>query len=158
MDTKETISKEVTALYEDGAKLAQAFLKKEKNLNFPYKYQTWYTKALRVVQLLAPDRYPEFKGYYEIDPKRKSLGYGTYVIQDYLKGVAPGGYNHQDFDTQNQAGTCFFNQLTILHSLTERIDSALANIDGLLLSELQDAELEIAKTLLKVRTVGWIRR
>ena len=37
---------------------------------------------------------------------------------------------------------CFFNQLTIFRSLLERIDSALANIDGQLLSKLQDAELE----------------
>src|SRR3990170_1763160 len=125
MDTKETISKEVSALYDEGAKLAQAFIKKEKKLNFPYEYQRWYTRALRVVELLAPDRYPEFKAYYEIDSKRKSLGYGTHVIQDYLKGVAPSGYRYQDFDTRAQAGHCFFNQLTIFHSLSERVGSIL---------------------------------
>ena len=74
MDTKETISKEVTALYDEGAKLAEAFLKKDKGVKFPYEYQRWHTQALRVVGVLAPDRYHEFKAYYEIDPKRKNLG------------------------------------------------------------------------------------
>lgn len=150
MDTKKTISKEVSSLYDEGAKVAQAFIKKDKKQNFQYEYQKWYTKALRVVEVLAPDRYAEFKSYYEIDPKRKSLGYGTYVIQDYLKGVAPNSYSYPDFDTHNQVGQCFFNQLTIFHSLSERIDSVLSNIDGQLLSELQDAELETANRLLKV--------
>ena len=150
MDTKETISKEVTALYDQGVKLVQAFQKKDKKQNFPYAYQNWYTQALRVVEILAPDRYPEFKSYYEIDPKRKSLGYGTYVIQDYLKGVAPGSYQLRDFDISAQTVQNAFNQLTILSSLSERVDSVLANIDTALLSEIQDAELETAKKLSKI--------
>ena len=150
MDTKESISKEVAALYDEGAKLAHAFIKKEKNLNFSYEYQRWYTKALRVVELLAPDRYTEFKAYYEIDPKRKNFGYGTYVIQDYLKDVVPVGYHYQDFDAQAQASRCFFNQLTIFNSLSGRVGSILASIDGMLLSELQDAELKTATALLRV--------
>lgn len=150
MDTKETIGKQINELYHEGAELAQDFGKNTKGLNFPYAYQRWYTRALRVVEILAPDRYHEFKAYYEIDPKRKSLGYGTYVVQDYLKGVAPNSYTHPNFDIRAQALTCFFNQLTILHSLTERVDSVLANIDARLLSEMQDAELQTAKVLLKV--------
>lgn len=150
MDTKESISREVSALYDEGARLAQSFLKKEENLPFALKYQHWYTRALRVVEVLAPDRYTEFKSYYEIDPKRRSLGYGTYVIQDYLKGVAPSGYHYNDFNTEAEVGRCFFNQLTIFHSLSERTGSILANIDVQLLSELQDAELETARALLKI--------
>jgi hypothetical protein len=149
MDTKATISKEISELYNEGAKLVQDFQKNVKGLNFPYDYQRWYTRTLRVVEILAPDRYQEFRAYYEIDPKRKTLGYGTYVIQDYLKGVAPNKYNHPDFDTRVQALQGFFNQLTILHSLNERVDSALANIDTKLLSEIQDAELQTARLLMK---------
>lgn len=150
MDTKESISKEVTDLYNEVAKIAQAFIKKDEEQNFQYEYQKWYTKALRVVEVLAPDRYAEFKSYYEIDPKRKSLGYGTYVIQDYLKGVAPSRISHPDFDTRNQVGQCLLNQITIFHSVSERVESVLSDIDGQLLSEIQDAELETAKQLLKV--------
>ncbi|ASF15676.1 hypothetical protein [Shewanella sp. FDAARGOS_354] len=77
-------------------------------------------------------------------------GYGTYVIQDYLKGVAPGSYQLQNFDTRAQTVQNSVNQLTILHSLLGRIDSVLANIDTELLSEIQDAELETARQLSKI--------
>ncbi len=150
MDTKESISKEVTELYSEGSKIAQDFIKKDKEQNFQYVYQAWYTKALRVVEVLAPDRYAEFKSYYEIDPKRKSLGYGTYVIQDFLKGVAPSRVHYPDFNTRDQVGQCLFNQITIFHSVSERVESVLSDIDAQLLSEIQDSELETAKQLLKV--------
>lgn len=150
MDTKEQIKKEIASLYEEGAKLAQALQANDKTINFAYEYQAWYTRALRVVEVLAADRYGEFRSYYEPDPKRKQLGYGTYVIQDHLKGVAPSRLHYSDFDTAKQALIGFFNQLTILHSLTHRIDAAIGNIEGGLYSELQDAELATARELLKV--------
>lgn len=150
MDTKESIGKEVKDLYQQGADLAQAFQKEDEKQNFAYDYQAWYTKSLRVVEVLAPDRYQEFKSYYEIDPKRKSLGYGTYVIQDFLKGVAPATHRIPNFDTRSQTLQNAFNQLTILNALSSRVDSVLANIDTELLSEIQDAELETAKKLSKI--------
>lgn len=113
MDTKESIAKEIGALYSEGAEILKAFMEDDKKLNFRPSYQGWYTKALRVVEVLAQDRYPEFKSYYEIDPKRKNLGYGTYVIQDHLKGVVPSRLNYPNFDEANQVHQCFFNQLTI---------------------------------------------
>lgn len=149
MTKREAIRKELVALYEAGVKLAVAFQKKEDD-QFQYDYQNWYTKALKAVASLAPDRHAEFRLYYEIDPKRKSLGYGTYVIQDYIKGVAPGSYQLRDFDTRAQVLTCFFNQLTILHSIEGRVDSVLGNIEGELYAELQDNEVAVARQLAKV--------
>ena len=156
MDTKENIKTEITSLYEEGAELAVKFQKNEKSTNFHYEYQKWYTRALRVVDVVAPDRYEEFRLYYEKDPKRKSLGYGTYVIQDYLRGVAPNSFNYPHFDTREQTLQNFFNQLSIINSIESRIDSVLSDIEGELLSELQDAELETAKTLIKesIRAAG----
>jgi len=81
MTKREIIHKEFDALYQEGVKLAVAFQKKEEK-QFQYDYQRWYTKALKAVASLAADRHAEFRSYYEIDPKRKSLGYGTYVIQE----------------------------------------------------------------------------
>jgi len=78
-----------------------------------------------------------------IDPKRKALSYGTYVIQDFIKGVAPSKYQHPEFDSRAQALQCFFNQLTILKAVTDRIDSVVNNIEGELYAELQDSELLI---------------
>lgn len=139
-------------MYVSGISIAQRFRKGEKfeNPDFHHLYQTWYTKALPAVGSLAPDRLPEFKGYYEVDPKRKSLGYGTYAIQDYLKGVAPSRYQYENFDTRQQVTQAFYNQLTLLQSLTERISSKLADIEGELFAELQDNELAVAKELSKI--------
>lgn len=150
MNTRRSqIKAEVSALYEAGAKLCTAFQDK-KETNFHYEYQSWYTKALRVVSVLASDRLAEFRGYYEIDPKRKSLGYATYVIQDYMKDVVPNKLHHPDFDSRAQALLCFFNQLTILRAIAERIDSALDNIEGELYAGFQDDEIAMARQLSKV--------
>lgn len=149
MSKRDLIHKEMSALYDEGAKLAVAFQKKQEK-QFQYDYQCWYTKALRAVASLAPDRHDEFRHYYEINAKRKSLGYGTYVIQDYLKGVAPDKSSYPNFDTRNQVITCFFNQLTILKAVEDRIDSVLANIEGELYAELQDNEIVVARQLAKI--------
>ena len=149
MTKREATHKELDALYQEGAKLAVAFQKKEEK-QFQYDYQRWYTKALKAVASLAPDRHVEFRGYYEVDPKRKSLGYGTYVIQDYIKGVAPNSFNYPDFDTRTQVLQCFFNQLTILQAVGERVDSVLANIEGEIYAEIQDGEIAVARQLAKV--------
>jgi len=152
MSKRELIHKELTALYDEGVKLAVAFQKKEEK-QFQYSYQRWYTKALKAVAALASDRLPEFRSYYEVDPKRKSLGYGTYAIQDYVKGVAPSKFHYPDFDTREETLKCFFNQITILASLNERVDSLLSNIEGELYAELQDNEIVIARQLSKVSVI-----
>jgi hypothetical protein len=149
MTKREAIHKELNELYKEGAELAVSFQKEEEK-QFHYAYQRWYTKALKAVSSLASDRYAEFRNYYEVDPKRKSLGYGTYVIQDFVKGVAPSSYHYPNFDTREQVLKCFLNQLTILHSIQSRVDSVLANIEGELYAELQDNEISIAKQLMKV--------
>ena len=73
MTKRDEIRKELAALYKEGVELAQAFQKGEE-IQFEYSYQRWYTKALKAVGSLAPDRLQEFRAYYEPDPKRKSLG------------------------------------------------------------------------------------
>lgn len=148
MDTKETISRELEALYNEGAKIAQDLKKnQDKDGDFRFEYQRWYTRALRVVNVLAPDRYEEFKLYYEINPKRKYPTPSTYVIQDYLNGIT---LSNSESHSCNRVVLCFFNQLTIFRSMHERVDYILANIDVALLLRLQDAELKTAEQLMKV--------
>jgi hypothetical protein len=149
MSKRELIRDEMNVLYNEGAGLVVAFQKKEEK-SFQYDYQRWYTKALKVVASLASDRLGEFRSYYEVDPKRKLLGYGTYVIQDFLKGVAPSGYNYENFDTRGQVLTCFFDQITIFKAIIDRADSVLGNIETELYSELQDSEVAVARELAKV--------
>lgn len=149
MTKREAIHKELNALFEEGVKLAQDFQNK-KEVQFEYDYQRWYTKALKAVASLAFDRHSEFRSYYEIDHRRKVLGYSTYVIQDYIKGIVPSAISAPDFDARNQTLKCFFNQLTIVRAISVRIDSVLANVEGELYSEIQDGEIAVARQLLKV--------
>lgn len=149
MTKRDAIHKELEALYKEGAELAVAFQKTTEK-QFHYDYQSWYTKALKAVASLASDRHAEFRSYYEVDPKRKSLGYGTYVIQDFLKGVAPGSYQLREFDTRAEVIKCFLNQLSILNAIKSRVDSVLANIEGELYAEIQDNEVANARQLMKI--------
>lgn len=150
MNAREKIKTELLELVKEGNDLLKKFKDDKKEPGVHFGYQDWYSRALRAVEWLAPDRYDEFRHYYEPDPKRKSLGYGTYVIQDYLKGVKPGHWQLQDFDCRAQATVGLYNQFTILTSLVKRIDAALGDIQGTLYAEMQDEEIESAALLLKV--------
>ncbi|RKU13927.1 hypothetical protein C6502_01910 [Candidatus Poribacteria bacterium] len=150
MDTKESIRKELVELHTDGLEIGLKFFNKDKEQNFYVEYQEWYTSASRVIRTLANERYAEFISYYEIDPKRKELGYGTYVIQDYMKEIVPNRVNYPNFDARDRVAVCFRNQLNILRSVVKNIETILESIDVQLLSELQDAELETAHQLMKV--------
>lgn len=149
MSKRDLIKQELKDLYKEGVELAQKF-QKDKEPDFNYKYQAWYTKSLRAVEFLALDRLAEFRAYYQIDPKRKEFGYGSYVVQDFLMGVRPASFALQDFDTRKEALKCFLNQLTILHATNTRVDSVLANIESELYAELQDSELVISRQLTKI--------
>ena len=150
MNTKESIRAEIVTLYNDGQDMAQRFFNKDKEQDFHLEYQEWYTPASRAIQTLANERYAEFKSYYEIDPKRKELGYETYVIQDYMKHIVPSSHNYPGFSSRNQVVICLRNQLNILRSVLGKIEMILESIDVQLLSDLQDAELETAYQLMKV--------
>lgn len=149
MTAREKIKDTVVDLVAEGNTLLKKFNAKEET-SLHFDYQSWYTKSLRVVEWLAKDRYEEFRRYYEPDPRRKSLGYGTYVVQDYLKGVAPGGYGMKDFNCRERATYGVYNQLTILTSVAARASSVLGDIQGSLYAELQDEEIGSAESLLKV--------
>ncbi len=150
MKTKDKIKKELTLLIETAPDLVKLLTKEKTDGNFYFDYQDWYSRSLRIVELLAPDRYEEFRRYYEPNPKRKELGYGTYVIQDFIKGVIPNEFRCPNFDAKKQAVQGILNQLTILSALQTRIDSVLNDVEGGLLAELQDAELIISRQLLKI--------
>jgi hypothetical protein len=152
MPTTGDLQKALANLVREGTSLVIAFRKPDGKNDAPFNfdYQKWYTKALPVVRTLATDRYEEFRRYYEADPKRKGLGYGSYVIHDFVKGVAPNKYSHPNFDTKAQVVNAFLNQIAILSSVVDRLDSVLADIEGRLFADLKDAELATASALLKI--------
>ncbi|MES2726206.1 MAG: DUF4145 domain-containing protein [Bacteroidota bacterium] len=155
MTSKEKLKKEINDCINEAEPIFLYFKGSlEKQLaqkhSIQLEYQKWYSKALKVVEFLGKDRFQEFKSYYEIDPKRKTMGYGSYYIQDYFKGVAPSRLHIANFNTKEETLRNIYNQYTILVSINDRIDSILADIQTNLLIELQDIELETAKSLLKV--------
>lgn len=153
MDKKEELKKELEQLIEEGGEIF-ALARKAKGsdiLKFGMDYQNWYTRALKIVDILANDRLEEFINYYKIDSKRKSLDSQNYVIQDFIMGrrartiVSTGPL----WDINSKTTMRVYNQLQILQSLQTRIDSVLSDVQGSLLSELQDKELATAEDLLK---------
>lgn len=153
MTKKEEIKKAFSESIKESAKL-QLFLEgaldKEqlKDFSFQTELQIWYSKAIKLMEVFGRDRLSEFKSYYEVDPKRKFMGYGTYVIQDYLKGIKPSKY--KEFDHNNETNKNLYNQYTILNSIYERFDSVLFNIGSELIFEFQELELINAQKLLKI--------
>ena len=147
MSKYDKIIEELKKLYNQGVELGLA-LQKGNAENFQYKYQSWYTKALKAMTVLASDRLADFRRYYEIDPKRKNLGYGTYVIQDYLRNIVPSGI--ENFDSERQLLLCFFNQLTILNAIIERAETVFFDLETTLFSGLEDDTLLEAKKLSKI--------
>ncbi|MGD0997544.1 MAG: hypothetical protein ABR941_04410 [Thermoleophilia bacterium] len=141
---------ELSALLSEGRDVLKALLDEGGKADFRTFYQAWYTKSLGAVRSLAPDRLEEFRRYYEPDPKRKALGYGTYVIQDYLKNVVPNRLGYPDFNATEQAAGGVLNQIAILASLDARIDSVLADVEAHLQADMQDAELATAAGLIPV--------
>jgi hypothetical protein len=114
------------------------------------RYQSWYTKALPVVRQLIPERYQEFQEQYKLE-KRKEIDYLTYTISDYLIGlrVTRGYLKEEVVNPLSAFASKFQHQLTILGSAQDRIDSILADIQGVLQAELFDNEIDVATELLK---------
>jgi hypothetical protein len=85
MSTEPEIKKELAKLVAEVPELVKLASEPDQILTFGNSYQDWYSRALKLVELLGSDRLTEFRSYYEIDPKRKSYSAGTYAIQDYIK-------------------------------------------------------------------------
>ena len=148
MSASAEIKKEINSLLEKGELQNLIDLPQENILKFGRVYQNWYSRAYKVVESLAPERLEEFISYYRIDPKRKSLDKGNYVIQDFLKGITRPNWN--DKVGENLVRMNVLNQIQILDSLSSRIDSVLQDVTGHLFAELQDAELSVAAQLKKI--------
>ena len=80
MSKRESIRKELTALCQEGANLWEAFQKRKSSSIT--NTQRWYTKAIKALHGSRRIALQRFHSYYEIDPQRKLLQSGTYVMQD----------------------------------------------------------------------------
>jgi hypothetical protein len=124
----------------------------QKPLSTIQRYQSWYTKALPVVRQLIPERYQEFQEQYKLEKRKdKEISFLTYTISDYLIGlrITRGWEKKEVVNPLSAFASKFRHQLTILGSTQDRIDSILADIQGVLQAELFDNELDAASELLK---------
>jgi hypothetical protein len=117
---------------------------------FPGDYQRWYSAVLPVVKFLGPDRLVEFRGYYEMDPRRKWLDHDTWTIQDYIVGNRPTTHTHCRFDCARETRRCLGNQLAILGSLHERVHWMPTEIEEQMLVDLLEAHLKAARALIAI--------
>ena len=98
-ETKKKLKAELRKLFQEGTNLFLDELEKQgkevserkkdekrTKTSFQVDYQVWYSKALRVVRQLLPDRYQEFCEQYKIE-KRKEIDFLTYTISDYIIGL-----------------------------------------------------------------------
>lgn len=152
MGTTEEIKSELAKILTESPALGALCGKNDSPLKFGREYQSWYSRALKLVALLGPDRLDEFRSYYLIAPKRKTLDASNYVIQDYIKGiVAPTDiYNRPTFDINTIIKIRLITQTHIVYSLSSRTDSILEDVEGHLFAEIQDEELNEAKSLLQL--------
>ncbi len=157
MDKRKELRDSLKELTKESLSICNAVAEAKKGdiLGIGTDYQRWYTKALKVIEVLAPDRLEEFVNYYRIDTKRKVINAGNYVIQDYVMGLeVRNKFGEPEFNGNQVCSVKIYNQMQILQSLETRIDYVLANVQGVLLSELQDKELETAEELLKINARG----
>ena len=160
MTTKDEIRTQLDTLVKKGNELINHLAGKKDVISFGTAYQDWYTRTLPLVRDLAPDRFPEFRGYYEVDAKRKFIGPVSYVLQDFVNGVgpAPDPFGKTSFDHWQAATARMLNQVQLLVSLSSRIDSVLSNVEGHLLADIEDRELKAAAVLSKsnLRAAGTV--
>jgi hypothetical protein len=115
--------------------------------NFSSKYEIWYTQALSAVKLLLPDRFIDFIQLYKND-KRKCEDCATYTISDAVLGVSL-KRGHEVLVPRSAALPKIMQQVSILNSARETIDSVLFNLEFTLRAELFDSEIDAADELLK---------
>jgi hypothetical protein len=152
LSTATGIKKELSKLLEESISLYKLAADTKDLMEFGAEYQAWYSRAIKLVEALGPERLEEFVGYYRIDSKRRATFYTNYVVQDYINavGARTDHYDQPLWDVNNTVQTRIMNQSQILKSLSSRIDSVLQDVTGHLFSELQDKELEAAVSLMKV--------
>jgi hypothetical protein len=167
MATKEQLAAEMDALVKEGwnvlvrevktqeaKKSPQPKQKKakaeegEKPFYLANEYQAWYSKALPVVRQLLPDRYAEFQEQYKV-VQRKEISFVTYGIADYLIGLQVTRGYEKVVDGFSAFTSKMQHQLSILRSASDRLKSAVADIEGVLQSALFNSELQAAWDLHK---------
>ena len=165
MDSKfKELKKEVKLLNEQGEQLYLSMFKEcgeldedtikdfekkgTKFISVNAKYQSWYTKAFRVIKQVIPERLNEFEKLYKGDEKRKEITYMNYSIYDYLVGLQSTS-GSRVLRSKKDAIHKMEAQWLILSSAVDRFESSLFDIKEVLQADIFDSELDTATELNK---------
>ena len=128
--------------------------------SFNHAYQSWYSSAQAVIKKLLPGRLADFISLYEQPKGRKEIRQDNYVIEDYLKDITvTAGFDKKVVAGPADAIPVFQQQMNILNTVLERLDSSLFDMERLLQADLLDRELQMARQLAKdkfLRSAGAI--
>ena len=138
---KEILEKEINDLIESGEKLYLTFNYDEFTRN---NYQVWFSKSNKIVELLLPERYQEFKEYYSTDKIQ------SYLDKIKIKLFLSGFFYEEKEAEKKSIKTLFSQQIAILKSCKEILNSKFNNIQYEMFIELNETELDTAKSLLKI--------
>lgn len=143
-DSRESMKKEIDILVIE----SKSIFGHDKSLKTQmFEYQSWYTKAIKIIEILLPERLDEFNRLYKIDKTIPSGSSEHYTIRDYLLDK----YTFDKEVSYNNMCLKFSQQVAILESAQTRIDYLLADIKGVLQADLFDNELEVSESLLKAK-------
>ena len=122
--------------------------------SFTTGYQPWYSEAKALIRQLLPDRLNDFVRHYEIPKSRKSLDFGSYVIEDYLHGTIvtkedPISQRPEVLVSNDSAIPRIRQQVSIVESVKARFRSSLFDIRQLTQADLFDSEIDVSKELSK---------
>ncbi|WP_242912365.1 hypothetical protein [Brevundimonas pishanensis] len=96
-----------------------------------------------------PDRLNDFVRLHEKPKSRKDIGFGNYVMEDYLQGLkVTTGYGDVKVDP-SAAMPQFEQMINIVAATKRRFDSSLFDIKQLVQADLFDSEISAARHLLK---------
>ena len=131
------IKNEIEELIANGNELH--LMLNQRSPKFHLKYQQWYTKSLETIRQLIPNRLDDFKILYK-NVKGRNQSYAERDICEYLAGGnVPESY----------IAFKVHQQVNILISALERLDSVLYEIKSIVQADIFDSEIESARYLFK---------
>lgn len=152
MNWKDKTKKELEELVTYGRELQLYARNYTASKSIVENYEKWYSKALAVIRQILPDRINEFEQLYRDKKKGYHGTRDTYGISHFLHGaMVPAGSLKGDGQQQSAelAQSKFAQQVAILASAEERLDTALADLTFAIRAELFENEIESAKALQK---------
>jgi hypothetical protein len=137
----EKYKQDIQKLINEGERLLSILKNNDDLKKFRKNYEVWYSESLALIKVVLPDRFNDFKKYYDHKGQKSLKEYITYT---------PSGLNSSislEAREVDYAKVLFENQLGIVKAAQKRFESSLFDIKQLLQADLFDSELDAAKEL-----------